>query len=518
MGTKLKRVGKTTQDLTKGHVVAKRGNTLWNAFFRFGAQFLAILINLLATPYIIRHLGIESFGIIGVINMLVSFMAIAASSITSTVGRNLTLAVERQEYENANRELSTAVYGLLCLFAISFIPLCALSIFIDKLIVIPETLILSARILFLLVILSFGFTTLSGPLGAAMFVRNRLDLFSIASLARTIFFIAAIIALFSAVDANLVTYGIALLASSILICLLHLWSHRHLLPGVAISRHWFDRTILRGIVSLGGWMTINQIGVVLFLQTDLLVSNRVLGATAAGQFAAITVISIQIRALASLFSGLFAPTQTAIWARSDKTAFSAYLFRSIRLTTFFVALLVGVFCGSAREIFMIWLGKEFAILAPVAIMLTAYLVVTLGVMPSWNAILVIGKVKVPAIVTLIMGLINVGLCIILAKSMGLMGIALSGCIMLTLRNTLFTPWYVSRTCRIKLWIFYRELGLGVIFGGVVYGISRSITIAIHPSTMVELVLTLLISSILAILLLFPLVLLEIKKRKNEKRN
>ena len=481
--------------------VAPRGKTLWNALFRFGAQFVAILVNILATPYIIRHLGVESFGIVGVINTLISFMAIATTSITSTVGRNLTIAVERHEYDTAHKEISTAVFGLFRLFAISFLPLCALSLCIDRFIVMPAALISGARVLFLLAVLSFGLTTLSGPLGAAMFVRNRLDLFSGASLARTLFFIAVIVALFSTVGASLVTYGIALLAGSLLICLLHLWSHRHLLPGISIARHGFDRTILRGIMSLGGWMMVNQIGVILFLQTDLLVANRILGATAAGQFAAISVISLQMRALASLVSGLFAPNQTSLWARKDEAAFSAYLFRSIKLTTLFIGLLVGIFCGSAREILSIWLGKEFAELAPVAIMLTAYLVITLGIMPSWNAVLAVGKVKVPAVVTLIMGIGNVLLAIILASKMGLVGIALSGGVMLTLRNVIFTPWYIARTCKTNFLEFWEKLGPGTILGCATYSISLYCNNIMLPTSMTMLLLSLFVTTFFGGLLL-----------------
>lgn len=502
----------TIQGLSIESISSPRGKTLWNALSRFGAQFLAILINLLATPYIIRHLGIDSFGLVGVINTLVSFMAIATTSLTSTVGRNLTLAVEHHEFEKANKEISTAVYSLLSLFAVFFLPLCALSIYIDRLIIVPDMLVSGTRVLFLLGFLSFIFTTLSGPFGAAMFVRNRLDLFSCASLVRTVFFISIIVALFSTVEASLVTYGIALLAGSILLCLLHLWSHRYLLPGIEISMCWFDRTILRGIVSLGGWMMVAQIGGLLFLQTDLLVANRILGTTAAGQFAAISVISLQMRSLASLVSGLFAPNQTAIWARGEVTAFSAYLFQSIRLTTLFIALLVGIFCGSAREILTVWLGKEFAPLASVAIMLTAYLVISLGVMPSWNAVLAIGKVKVPAIVTLVMGIGNVLLAIVLARKMGLMGIAMSGGIMLTLRNTIFTPWYVARACNINLWAFWRNMCIGVIFGSATYCISLGITTLMHPENMTTLLLSLLFSTVLSSLLLLPYGIQEYNRR------
>jgi hypothetical protein len=80
-------------------LVAPRGRTLWNAVFRFGAQFVAVCINLLLTPYIIRHLGVESYGIVGVINTMICYVAIVTTSLTATVGRNLTFAIERESFQ-----------------------------------------------------------------------------------------------------------------------------------------------------------------------------------------------------------------------------------------------------------------------------------------------------------------------------------------------------------------------------------------------------------------------------------
>jgi membrane protein EpsK len=485
-------------------LVAPRGNTLWNAVVRFGAQFVAIGANLLATPYIIRKLGVESYGIIGVINTIVGFMAIVTTSLTSTVGRNMTFAIEREEYENANKEISTAVYGLVRLFAIALLPLCALSIFIDQLIVIPRDLASAARFFCFLAVVSFGFSTLSGPLGAAMYVRNRLDLLSGASLARTICFLAAIVALFSIVPASLTTYGAAMLGGSMLICFLHARIHKYLLPGIEISKHWYDRKILKGIVSLGGWMTVNQIGALLFLQTDLLVANRMLGVTMAGQLAAISVIPLQLRVLAGLFSGLFGPTQAAIAARGDWAAYAKYLLCSVRLTSLFFALLVGVFCGSAHEVLSIWLGPQFGPLTPVALVLTAYLIISLGISPTWDATLILGKVKIPAVVTLVMGVANVLLAITLAARLGLMGIALSGCIMLTLRNALFTPWYVSRACNMSVWPFLGEHCIAVACGAVVFLVSFGVNSLVSPSSMKMLAMSLVLSTALGLLPLLPL--------------
>lgn len=474
-----------------------------NAVFRFCAYGLSIIINLLAIPYIIRRLGIEAFGVVSVVNTILSFMSIATISLTSTVGRNLTLAIEKGEFDLASKEISTAVYGLLLIFGVALLPFCALCLYIDRLIVMPTELVFDAQILFILAVLSFGFNAVAGVVGAAMFARNRLDLFSGASLTRTIVFVAAIFALFTFLNASLISYGVALLGGTIVLLALHLWIHWKLLPGIKISPRRYDCSILEGILSLGGWMVLNQIGALLFLQTDLLVANRVLGTAAAGQFAAIAVISMQLRALATLVSGLFSPNQTALAINEDSALFEKYMFRSIRLITLFMALLVGVFCGSAREVLSIWLGKEFAHLAPVAILLTIYLIPTIGSMPCYDALLAKGNIKVPAILTLVMGIGNLCLGIYLAGKMGLMGIALSGCIMLSLRNLLFTPWYVSRICGINLGPFFKEMLLGVLTGSVVYLISASVSSFLRPDSMLMLVLSLLLATGLGGFLLLP---------------
>jgi len=495
--------------------IAPRGKMLWNVIARFGGQFVAVLANLLVTPYIIRKLGVESYGIVGVINTMISYMAIITTSLTATVGRNLTFAIERQEYEKANKEISTAVYAVLRIFVIAFLPLCAFSLFIDQLIIIPQTLVSGARIFCFLSITSFVFATISGPLGASMFVRNRLDLTSGANLARTLVFIGTIVTLFSTFGASLPMYGIAMITGSILLFSIHLRIHKYLLKSVEISKHWFDRTLIKDIVSLGGWMTLSQIGGLLFLQTTLLVANRTLGPLEAGQLAAISVIPLQMRVFSGLVSSLFGPTQAAIAARRDWVAFSAYLLSSIRLTILFFSLLVGVFCGSAREVLSIWLGNEFAPLVPVALVLTGYLILGLGSSPLSSAVLMLGKVKVPAIVTVIMGAVNVILSVILAHIIGLMGIALAQCVTLLFLNAVFVPWYVSRACKMSLWLYIREQCLGVGCGAVIALISYGMNSLIHPDSLAALVLSISLSAILGLLVLLPFGLHTIKHKLKE---
>ncbi|MGD0261305.1 MAG: hypothetical protein ABSD29_15945 [Verrucomicrobiota bacterium] len=484
---------------------------LSNASTRFGAYFIALLVNLLATPYIIRQLGVESYGIVGVVNTMISYLGIATSSLTATVGRNATFAVERGEFEEASKEISTATFGLLRIFAIALLPVCSVSLFVERLIVIPQEVVPAVRVFFVLAVLSFIVTTLSGPLGAGMFVRNRLDLDSGCSLLRTLFFVALILVLFNVIGRNLIVYGLAVFASSAFLAVLYLVIHRRLLPGVRISRHSYDRSILRGILSLGGWVSVTQIGALLFLQTNLIVANRVLGTKEAGQLAAIGIIPLHLRVLGGLVSSLFGPTQTALAAKSDWQALAKYLLRSVRLVTLFFALLIGVFCGSAADVLRLWLGREFAPLAPVAVVLTAYLVLSLGSSPTQTAALALGRVKVPALVMVIMGIGNVSLSVYVAHGMGLMGIAIVLCVTLFLYNAVFVPWYISRACQMSLRSYWAVQCTGVLAFLAISLVSYGTHLYLRPDSLAGLVVSLSVSTTVGALLLLPLGLRTIRR-------
>jgi membrane protein EpsK len=83
------------------------------------------------------------------------------------------------------------------------------------------------------------------------------------------------------------------------------------------------------------------------------------------------------------------------------------------------------------------------------------------VLPLLGLQLAANRVKTPALVTIAMGLGNLGLALLLAGPMGwgVYGIAAAGAIMLTAKNVLFTPAYAAHVVGRPWFSFARELGL-----------------------------------------------------------
>jgi len=86
------------------------------------------------------------------------------------------------------------------------------------------------------------------------------------------------------------------------------------------------------------------------------------------------------------------------------------------------------------------------------------------------------KVKTPALVTVIMGLANLGLALVLAGPVGwgLYGIAAAGAIMLTAKNVCFTPAYAAHVLGKRWTSFWSELGLIAAITAATFLLSRGV--------------------------------------------
>jgi len=482
-----------------------QGSTKANAIFRLTAYVASAVVMLAALPYIIRALGVDAYGIIGISNSVINYLAIATVAVTAVIGRNLVFAITQKRFDDASKQVSTSLWGLAIFILAVLLPAAAGIFFLEKLLNLPPHLVTDGKLLFVFIFVTFALTTLSLPFSAATFVRNRLDIASGLGFLKQFLTYGLVLWLFSLLHPSLALYGLVTAVVSLFFLVANIGVSRKLMPETQVGLKWVDTAILRGILMFGGWITLNHIGSLLYLQTDIVVVNRVLGAAAAGQFAALAVISTQMRAVGSMVASLFDPNQTALAARGDIEGLLRYVTRSVRIATLIAAAMVGIFCGLAPQILHIWLGAAFAPLSPLALLMTAHLIVNLGVLPLFGVQLALGGVKWPGIVTLVLGLVNILLGITLAGplKLGLMGVALAGCIVLTAKNLIFSPWYVARLCRSTPWPFLQEQGIGLLMGAAVFLVSKGAAILLHPASMGRLGLTLLLASVLSAVVLAP---------------
>jgi O-antigen/teichoic acid export membrane protein len=109
-------------------------------------------------------------------------------------------------------------------------------------------------------------------------------------------------------------------------------------------------------------------------------------------------------------------------------------------------------------------GDEYAYLAPLVVLLTAHLAVNTSVKPLFTINVAHNRVRIPGLITILLGIINLVLSIAipLMTGWGYYGVAVAGVIVLTFRHALFVPWYAARVLKIQMITYFKSFVPGAV--------------------------------------------------------
>lgn len=445
------------------HERPRSGRFLTNLASNLGTFGLSIIVGFWYTPYMIRNLGIANYGMIPLVTSLVSYLTLATVGFDSAVSRYLTIALARNNREEANRIFNAAFFGMATLVLALVIPSMLLTVFADHLLRIPAGQVSAVRQLLALTASVFFLRTLVSPFSVSAFCRNRFDVLGGMATIETLTRVGVVVLLFHVFTPHLMHVGLGMLASAILWVFAAVWAWRRLTPELSVSWAARDWKTLREICQMGGWVVVNQIGALLLLNVDLLVVNRLFGPEQGGRYAPLLQWSMLLRTLGGTVAGVFGPTIMGYAAREDVDGLVDYARRSVRLMNIVLAAPIGLLCGFSKPVLMLWLGPKFSPLWPLLVLMVLPLSVNLAVLPLFSINVAMNRIRIPGYVTLSLGVVNVALALLLAGPIGwgLYGVAAASAIVLTVKNALFTPYYGARVIRRPARQLYQGLAFSV---------------------------------------------------------
>ncbi|MDB6029906.1 MAG: hypothetical protein JWM16_244 [Verrucomicrobiales bacterium] len=425
---------------------ARRGRFAINLLANVGQLGLSSAIGLWYVPFLIRHLGPSIYGLLPLATTMTSYMAMITLSFNSAVARSMTIALEQGDDHKANHIFNTSFWSSAALGVALLFPAAIGIIHLDWLIRVPPGYEVQARWLFTCTVTAFLLNELKSPFEIASLCRNRFDLRNLIAMTEVLTRVGLVVALFYAISPRIKYVGFGIVCGTLIsgVGAVRVW--RLLTPGLRLGWRHFDWGIFKHLARTGGWVIVNQLGAMLYLGIDLIVANRLFGAEANGRYAALLQLSMFIRTFGTTISGVFYPTVLSLYARKEIDSLVSYLNHAIKFVGLALALPIGLVCGFSQPLLRVWVGPEFESLAPLLVLLCVHLCINLAVNPLLGLQLAANRMKVPGIVTLVMGACNLGLALFLAGPMhwGLYGIAGAGAIMLTLKHVWFTPFYAAR--------------------------------------------------------------------------
>jgi len=443
-------------ELTSGRVHFRK-NVLSN-----GAAFvLQIGVGMWFTPYLIRNLGIEAYGLVPLALQVTGYMSILTASLSGSVGRFLTIDLARGDSRSANRTFNTSFFTCLAAAMILLPVALGISYAAPLVLNVPGGQEDGARVLFVATTVSFLLTTLGSNFAVSTFAHSRFDIRSTIEILTLLARVGVVVGIFALLSPSLWIVGVGILAAALVNQTGYLISWHRLTPHLHVRRADFDRTRVRELLGMGGWLTVGSIGWTLYQNVDLVILNTMVSAKSAGLYAPVLQWNSLLRTMAGLVAGVLTPTIIACYARGDKDTLFRLTLQASRLLGLAMALPVGLICGLARPFLSVWLGPEFAAVAPLFWVSILPLAAALTVGPLSSILTAYNRVKVPGLASVAQGGLNLGLALLLTGPLGLgmYGVAASKSCALLASALVFVPLYYSRVTGLPAMGFVKAMAL-----------------------------------------------------------
>lgn len=455
------------------------------------AYFLVnLIIGLLLVPYFISTLGVAAYGIIPLATSLNGYVGLLTQSLNTAVSRFLTVDLQREGYIIANKTFNTAFFGISGIILLMVPVVVLLSIYSPIIFNVPVGQETEAILLFLGVTSAFLIRSWSGNFTVSLFAYNRLDLLNLVNIVNVTVQVLLIVTFFSFIGPSLAFVGLAFLIGGVTASVIAILLSCQINPHLTINIHDFDRSRLWDLTGMGWWVIVNQVGSVLFLNIDLIVVNLIFGATTGGEYAIALQWVVLLRAIAGTLSGVLTPIVLTYYAKEQTGTLIRVSRSAVKLMGLSMALPIGLVCGFAPDLLTVWVGSEFSFLAPLMVVLIGHLAINLAILPLFSINVAYNRVKIPGILTLFMGMGNLGLAVLLSlyTGLGYYGVAVAAAIVLTLKNALFTPWYATRILGVSAHTYTRAMFPGVVATIIIAVCAVAISMLFPVASLLSLVL------------------------------
>lgn len=454
-----------------------------------------LLISFFMTPFVVRQIGSEAYAYIPLSVNFVTYFAIIAAAFTSMVSRFVTLHLHQQDVQTAQAVYSTSFYSnVLLAFGLALVIGSGLP-FLENIIRIPSNLINDVRWLFVFMFLTFFTNILHTVFTVKSYSLNRLDIHSRITMTTVMIKVGLLVGLYSMFPPKIYYFGLATWLSVLGGALMHVVYSSHVLPQLQIRRSAFRWTLLKSLVSSGSWNAFSQLSVVLMSGLDLLLANWLLGPREAGLLAIAKTLPIAIQTLINVVPATFGPYLTIAYTQQSLDHFKTTLNQVLRLTAGLISLPIAGLVVLIPAFMKLWIPE---VTDTSLVMLTwlslGSIIGNFAAQPLLHVFVITNRVKWPAIVTFLGGVLNLIIVMALVHwtDWDLYAIAgVSGAIDLV-RSTVFVPWYAARCLALPKGTFYPLLGrLGAAFIGLV-GVFTAVVWILNPTSWLALASTILL--------------------------
>lgn len=408
------------------------------------AHIISIAISFLLTPYIVNTLGKELYGFYSLANSVVSYITVVATALNSMASKYIAVELVKGNEGKAKRYFSSIFFSniILSLVLLPILIFLVLNVYI--VFNVSQRYITSVQILFSLVFIAMIIRFVGSVYGCSTYVSNRTDINAYIGLAKSGLKVFLYVALFTLFRPSIIHMGIVMCTLEIINALVLYLVSRKLIPEFAIQKKLFDFKLVISTLKVGIWNSVNQIGDLLLSSSDLLIGNILLGEVAAGNLSIIKTMPSLISGVITTINGVFMPRVANKYAKGDVNELVKEVNRAQNIMGAIVTPVIMILLIFNNEFYNLWVpGNDTNLLSSLSAIDVSRMLLIGCIWPVVNLNIVLDKVKIPSLLVILCGLLNIISMNVLIKftGIGIYAIPITTVVITILYYGFFIPIY-----------------------------------------------------------------------------
>ena len=224
-----------------------------NAIALYARMFLTMVVGLYTSRVVLATLGVEDYGIYGVVGSITAMMVFLNSAMSAATSRFLTFELGRGDVVQLKKTFSSAIIAHICIALIIFIigETLGLWFLCNKLVIPPERMAAAAWV-YQLSIVGTMLAIMQAPYNASIIAHERMNIYAYVEILNVILKLAIVYLLSIGSFDKLILYACLHLAVVIIIIVVYRFYCIHHFQECHFKWIW-DKNLLKKLLSFSGW-------------------------------------------------------------------------------------------------------------------------------------------------------------------------------------------------------------------------------------------------------------------------
>ncbi|RGP01735.1 lipopolysaccharide biosynthesis protein [Bifidobacterium pseudocatenulatum] len=422
-------------------------------------------INFILTPFIVKSLGSEAYGFVQLSNNIIGYINIITVALNSMSGRFICIEMSRKNAEKAKEYFNSVLIANTVLAVLLAVPSALLVIFANTVMNVPSDLLSDVQVTFAFAMIAMEVQLIFNVFSTVFYATNRVDLQAKRNIEGNILRAGVLVVLFMSFAAHVWYVTATMLVVEIYLGLFNIRYTRTLAPELTVSAKTFRWSAVRKLLSSGIWNSVNQLSVVLLTTLDIYLVNIFIGAQAAGQYSLAKTLPNFLQSFVGTLVSVFIPEFTILYAQHRKKDLLNSIDFSVKVMGYLMTLPIGFLIVFGEDFFRLWVPTQDALLLQGLSLLTIIpMIVTGSINTIYNVYTVTNKLRTPALVWVVFGVLNVATVIGLFEftNLGIWSVPIAAFAWGLFRNLTFTPMYAAHCLGVRWYTFYKAIVRGML--------------------------------------------------------